>query len=47
LGTYSGDAGDSLKFHKHFKFSTPDKDSNQECASEYSSGWWFNDGCYN
>ncbi|XP_062142929.1 ficolin-2-like [Drosophila sulfurigaster albostrigata] len=44
LGTYSGNAGDSLSFHKHFKFSTPDKDS--KCASKYSSGWWFNNRCY-
>ncbi|XP_062142804.1 fibroleukin-like [Drosophila sulfurigaster albostrigata] len=48
LGTYSGDAGDSLEVHKYYKFSTADKDSTYEkCASYFSSGWWFVDnGCY-
>ncbi|XP_060665823.1 fibrinogen-like protein 1 [Drosophila nasuta] len=48
LGTYSGDAGDSLEGHTYYRFSTPDKDSTyKKCASYFSSGWWFVDnGCY-
>ncbi|XP_034098911.2 fibrinogen C domain-containing protein 1-like [Drosophila albomicans] len=47
LGTYSGDAGDSLADHK-YRFSTPDKDfTYDKCPPYFSSGWWFsNIGCY-
>lgn len=47
IESYSGTAGDSLmEYHKGMKFSTPDKDNdndaNRFCGSEYYSGWWFN-----
>jgi len=46
LGSYSGNAGDSMKYHKNMKFSTTDRDHDiGNCAIYYSSGWWF-DSCY-
>ncbi|XP_043071258.1 techylectin-5B-like [Drosophila grimshawi] len=49
LGTYSGDAGDSLKDHLGLKFSTRDRDNDQKdtfnCAEIYTGGWWY-DACY-
>uniref|UniRef100_A0A1I8PLL0 Fibrinogen C-terminal domain-containing protein n=1 Tax=Stomoxys calcitrans TaxID=35570 RepID=A0A1I8PLL0_STOCA len=49
LGTYNGDAGDSLGHHKGMKFSTPDQDNDTyasvNCAKKWMSGWWFFD-CY-
>uniref|UniRef100_A0A8W8JR35 Fibrinogen C-terminal domain-containing protein n=1 Tax=Magallana gigas TaxID=29159 RepID=A0A8W8JR35_MAGGI len=42
---YSGNAGDSLDYHNNMKFSTPDEDNDNysgSCATEYKSGWWFN-----
>ncbi|XP_028667561.2 fibroleukin [Erpetoichthys calabaricus] len=53
VSSYSGTAGDSLHFSKHYNhdqkfFSTPDKDNDMypsgNCGSYYSSGWWF-DAC--
>lgn len=45
LGAYTGDAEDSLTFHKGYKFSTPDEDNDDmdkySCAKGYESGWWF------
>lgn len=45
LGTYSGDAGDSLKDHLDQKFSTEDMDNDNNesynCASRYFGGWWY------
>ncbi|KAM8714733.1 hypothetical protein ACLKA7_001142 [Drosophila subpalustris] len=49
LGLYSGNAGDSMGFHKHMKFSTPDRDHGNfhtNCAEFFGSGWWFTK-CYN
>ncbi|KAM8714731.1 hypothetical protein ACLKA7_001140 [Drosophila subpalustris] len=40
LGTYSGDAADSMDYHKDMKFATPDRDHNN-CAKKHKSGWWF------
>lgn len=42
LGSYSGKAGDYLRYHEGMPFSTPD--SAKECAS-YRGGWWF-DSCF-
>ncbi|XP_060658646.1 fibrinogen-like protein 1 [Drosophila nasuta] len=44
IGSYSGDAGDSLDYHKNMKFSTSDWDNDGDpghCAQTYKSGWWF------
>ncbi|KRF78047.1 uncharacterized protein Dvir_GJ25633 [Drosophila virilis] len=44
LGKYTGTAGNSLSDHNGMKFSTIDRDndiSEFNCASEWSSGWWF------
>lgn len=44
LGTYSGDAGDSLRYAVKQKFSTLDSDNDSHapdnCAVQYQSGWW-------
>lgn len=49
LGEYSGDAGDSLSYHRGRKFSTKDQDNdnnpNSNCAKDYKGAWWF-DNCY-
>lgn len=47
---YSGTAGDAMNYHNNMKFSTPDQDNdiwhmtNDSCAIEWKSAWWFN-GC--
>lgn len=45
LGTYSGDAGDSLSYAVSMKFSTLDSDNDKHapdnCAVTYKSGWWM------
>ncbi|XP_064554276.1 fibrinogen C domain-containing protein 1-like [Drosophila montana] len=44
LGLYTGTAGNSLSSHIGMNFSTIDRDndfSELNCASEWSSGWWF------
>ncbi|TMW45654.1 hypothetical protein DOY81_009262, partial [Sarcophaga bullata] len=57
LGSYQGNAGDSLSYHKGSKFSTPDRDNDQQpvmnCAEKFQSAWWFKachesnlNGCY-
>ncbi|XP_046865906.1 ficolin-1-like [Drosophila willistoni] len=50
LGTFTGDAGDSLTHHKGQKFSTYDRDndshSSKNCALERLGGWWYNDCAY-
>ncbi|XP_069472853.1 fibrinogen-like protein 1-like protein [Ambystoma mexicanum] len=55
LGTYHGDAGDSLtnmatkNMHDNMKFSTHDQDNDRstssECADLHGGGWWY-DSCY-
>ncbi|XP_035689576.1 angiopoietin-related protein 1-like [Branchiostoma floridae] len=48
LGSYSGNAGDSLAYSNGAKFSAKDRDqdtrSNGSCATEYSytGAWWWN-----
>ncbi len=49
IGAFSGNIGDSLKNENGMKFSTLDKDNDKKadknCATEYTSGWWFK-GCF-
>lgn len=53
VGSYSGSAGDALRFsirydHNNRAFTTPDRDHDRypsgNCGAYYSSGWWF-DAC--
>lgn len=44
IGSYSGDAGDSLRRHDNMAFSTKDNDNDtwhKNCADEYNGGWWY------
>ncbi|EDW63480.2 uncharacterized protein Dvir_GJ12860 [Drosophila virilis] len=46
LGSYSGDAGDSLTRHAKKKFSTHDNDNDansENCAIERMGAWWYAD----
>ncbi|XP_054083642.1 angiopoietin-related protein 1-like [Zeugodacus cucurbitae] len=49
LGNYGGNAGDSLSNHLGMKFSTYDRDNDNDdkrhCAKEFDGAWWFDD-CY-
>ncbi|XP_063906189.1 angiopoietin-related protein 1-like [Zophobas morio] len=50
VGDYIGEAGDSFKYHVGKKFSTPDRDQDENddaesCAVYFQSGWWFRN-CY-
>ncbi|KAM9305727.1 fibrinogen-like protein 1-like protein [Gastrophryne carolinensis] len=55
LGTYEGDAGDSMasadlkNLHDNMRFSTFDDDNdrryNYNCADKWGGGWWY-DSCY-
>ncbi|XP_063335960.1 fibroleukin-like [Pelmatolapia mariae] len=53
VGSYSGTAGNALRFSKKYDhsnraFTTPDRDHDRypsgNCGAYYSSGWWF-DAC--
>ncbi|XP_034473415.1 ficolin-2-like [Drosophila innubila] len=48
LGNATGDAGDSLSYHRGMKFSTKDRDNDNKkddnCAVNFPGGWWYN-GC--
>ncbi|XP_029650164.1 protein scabrous-like [Octopus sinensis] len=44
IGTYSGNATDSLQYANHSPFSTVDADhdaSSTHCAVHYTAGWWY------
>ncbi|GFO42202.1 ficolin-2 [Plakobranchus ocellatus] len=44
IGSYSGNAGDSLSYHNGQKFSTFDNDndkSGESCAKSELGGWWY------
>ncbi|ALC40942.1 CG9500 [Drosophila busckii] len=43
LGSYSGDAGDSLKYHLNRRFSTFDNSRDNKCSSDRMGAWWYRD----
>ncbi|KAH8299781.1 hypothetical protein KR044_005914, partial [Drosophila immigrans] len=49
LGSYSGSAGDALRYQQNMKFSTYDRDNDNSvnnCAAQFSGAWWYN-SCIN
>ncbi|XP_046861361.1 ryncolin-4-like [Xenia sp. Carnegie-2017] len=49
LGNYSGNAGDSLRYHNDMAFSTKDSDNDKSrvnCATNSKGAWWHKN-CYN
>ncbi|KAH8274683.1 hypothetical protein KR018_005075 [Drosophila ironensis] len=49
LGTYKGDAGDSLRYHAGKKFTTFDQDNDdngQNCARTHAGAWWYGRECF-
>ena len=45
VGGFTGEGTDQFAYHNGMKFTTPDNDSNSDCAITYSCGWWYN-SCY-
>ena len=45
LGSYTGDAGDSLRYHMGSYFTTKDRDNDAEvktnCAILFTGAWWY------
>ncbi|RUS68735.1 hypothetical protein EGW08_023504 [Elysia chlorotica] len=41
VASYSGTAGDSLKQHNQFRFSTFDNDFSRSCANSHQGAWWY------
>ncbi|GFR92869.1 angiopoietin-related protein 1 [Elysia marginata] len=44
IGSYTGTAGDSFKYHNNRPFSTIDRDNDawsKSCATLHGGGWWF------
>ncbi|XP_075168081.1 microfibril-associated glycoprotein 4-like [Haematobia irritans] len=45
LGKYEGTAGDALSYHNGGKFSTKDRDNDDQqkisCAQKFGGGWWY------
>ncbi|CAB3981847.1 Hypothetical predicted protein, partial [Paramuricea clavata] len=45
VGSFSGNARDSLSYHNNIKFTTKDKDNdgngNRNCAARQKGGWWY------
>lgn len=44
VGNYNGTAGDSMSFHKGYKFSTFDNDNDiwsGDCANTIKGAWWY------
>ncbi|KAH8314527.1 hypothetical protein KR059_011593, partial [Drosophila kikkawai] len=45
MGSYTGNAGDSLNYHKGQAFSTFDRDNDaikgKHCAQYYLGAWWY------
>uniref|UniRef100_A0A1A9WDG5 Fibrinogen C-terminal domain-containing protein n=1 Tax=Glossina brevipalpis TaxID=37001 RepID=A0A1A9WDG5_9MUSC len=41
LGAYSGDVGDSLRYHENGYFHTKDNDRTRNCVRDYKGGWWY------
>ncbi|XP_028391576.1 ryncolin-1-like [Dendronephthya gigantea] len=44
IGSYSGNAGDSLVYHDNMQFTTKDSDNDKRsgnCATSYKGAWWY------
>ncbi|XP_072042703.1 fibrinogen-like protein A [Amphiura filiformis] len=49
IGSYSGNAGDSLGYHNNWAFSTYDRDQDRRsgnCAQERQGAWWYGNCAY-
>ena len=49
VGSYSGNAGDSLSYNNGMSFTTKDRDNDQSylnCAKYYGGAWWHKECTY-